>query len=54
MIVGVLLAALASAGMPYSIVIYGEFSSLLVDRTVGIGTSSSTLILHLFGGGKRL
>lgn len=54
MLIGVLLACIAAGGMPYSIVIYGEFSSLMVDRTVGVGTSSSTLILHLFGGGRKL
>ncbi|XP_075169480.1 multi drug resistance 49 [Haematobia irritans] len=51
---GILFASLASTGMPYSIVIYGEFTSLLVDRTLGIGTSSSTLFLRLFGGGRIL
>ncbi|TMW46661.1 hypothetical protein DOY81_008256 [Sarcophaga bullata] len=53
-VVGIILASLAAVGIPYSIVIYGEFSSLLIDRTRGVGTSSSTFLLQLFGGGKRL
>ncbi|XP_073848261.1 multi drug resistance 49 isoform X1 [Musca autumnalis] len=54
MLIGILLSCIGACGMPYSIVIYGEFSSLLVDRTVGVGTSSSTWILHIFGGGRKL
>lgn len=51
---GVILASLGSIGVPYSVVIYGEFTSLLIDRTTGIGTSSPTFILNIFGGGKVL
>lgn len=36
------------------IVVYGEFTTLLVDRTYGEGTSSSTYLLHMFGGGRVL
>ena len=54
MIFGVVLAALGSIGVPYSVVIYGEFTSLLIDRTTGFGTSSPTFILNIFGGGKVL
>ncbi|KAI8127489.1 Multidrug resistance protein like protein 49 [Lucilia cuprina] len=53
-VLGIILASLGSIGIPYSIVIYGEYSSLLIDRTVGVGTSSNTFILQLFGGGKKL
>ncbi|XP_037948003.1 multidrug resistance protein homolog 49 [Teleopsis dalmanni] len=53
-VLGIILASLASIGIPYSIVIYGEFTSLLIDRSVGIGTSSTTFILQLFGGGQKL
>lgn len=41
-------------GMPGFFVVYGEFTTLLVDRTLGYGTSSTTNILPLFGGGKIL
>lgn len=36
------------------IIVYGEFTSLLVERTYGIGTSSPTLMLKWFGGGRIL
>ncbi|XP_034108471.1 multidrug resistance protein homolog 49 [Drosophila albomicans] len=49
-----IVATLASIFIPYFILIYGEFTSLLIDRTVGKGTSSPTFILALFGGGQRL
>ncbi|XP_062131687.1 multidrug resistance protein homolog 49 [Drosophila sulfurigaster albostrigata] len=49
-----IVATLASIFIPYFILIYGEFTSLLIDRTVGEGTSSPTFILALFGGGQRL
>ncbi|KAH8297255.1 hypothetical protein KR044_008793 [Drosophila immigrans] len=49
-----IVATLASVFIPYFIVIYGEFTSLLIDRTVGEGSSSPTFILALFGGGQRL
>ncbi|XP_013099657.2 multidrug resistance protein homolog 49 [Stomoxys calcitrans] len=51
---GIICASVGAGGMPFSIVIYGEFTSLLVDRTVANGTSSSTLLLHIFGGGRKL
>ncbi|XP_030388573.1 multidrug resistance protein homolog 49 isoform X2 [Scaptodrosophila lebanonensis] len=53
-ILAVILATIAAVFIPYSVVIYGEFSSLLIDRTGGVGTSSPTFILALFGGGKVL
>lgn len=40
--------------MPLIIIIYGEFTTLLVDRAYSIGTSSDTVMLHLFGGGRVL
>lgn len=43
-----------SLGVPLMIIVYGEFTTLLVDRTYGEGTSSSTYLLNLFGGGKIL
>ncbi|XP_055537427.1 multidrug resistance protein homolog 49 [Wyeomyia smithii] len=53
-IVGILLASVASLGLPYGVILYGEFTTLLVDRTIGIGKSTDTSILSLFGGGKIL
>ncbi|XP_001986851.2 multidrug resistance protein homolog 49 [Drosophila grimshawi] len=49
-----IVATLASVFIPYFILIYGEFTSLLIDRNVREGTSSPTFILALFGGGRRL
>lgn len=43
-----------SFGFPFLIIIYGEFTTLLVDRSYGIGTSTPTFILKWFGGGKVL
>ncbi|XP_032292618.1 multidrug resistance protein homolog 49 [Drosophila virilis] len=54
LLLSIIVATIASVFIPYFILIYGEFTSLLIDRTVGEGTSSPTFILALFGGGKRL
>lgn len=43
-----------SFAMPMMIIIYGEFTTLLVDRTYREGTSSPTAFLWWFGGGKIL
>lgn len=51
---GVICTALKAVGMPTFYVAFGEFTTLLVDRTLGHGTSSATVILHIFGGGKIL
>ncbi|XP_037941771.1 multidrug resistance protein homolog 49-like [Teleopsis dalmanni] len=48
------LASLASICVTYCLVIYGEFTSLLIDRSVGIGSSSPTIFLQAFGGGTKL
>ncbi|XP_055605924.1 multidrug resistance protein homolog 49 [Uranotaenia lowii] len=53
-ILGVILASFASLGLPYGVILYGEFTTLLVDRTIAIGKSTDTSILSLFGGGKVL
>ncbi|XP_058456656.1 multidrug resistance protein homolog 49 [Malaya genurostris] len=53
-ILGVLLASFASLGLPYGVILYGEFTTLLVDRTIGIGKSTDTAILSMFGGGQIL
>jgi ATP-binding cassette, subfamily B (MDR/TAP), member 1 len=35
-------------------ILYGEFTTILVDREIRIGTSTRTNILRLFGGGRIL
>ncbi|XP_037946899.1 multidrug resistance protein homolog 49-like [Teleopsis dalmanni] len=47
-------ASIASVCVSYCLVIYGEFTSLLIDRSVGIGSSSPTIFLQAFGGGIKL
>ncbi|XP_055537429.1 multidrug resistance protein homolog 49-like [Wyeomyia smithii] len=53
-IVGIILASVASLGLPYGVILYGEFTTLLVDRTMRVGKSTDTSILSLFGGGAIL
>ncbi|XP_055382556.1 multidrug resistance protein homolog 65-like [Condylostylus longicornis] len=40
--------------LPIMIIVYSEFTSMLVDRTYGSGTSSKTYLLPLLGGGQIL
>lgn len=35
-------------------ILYGEFTTILVDREIRIGTSTRTNILSVFGGGRVL
>ncbi|XP_004537388.1 multidrug resistance protein homolog 49 [Ceratitis capitata] len=53
-VLGVISASLASICVPYNVIIYAEFTTLLIDRDVGTGTSTPAPILNIFGGGKRL
>lgn len=53
-VIGIIFTIVKSIAMSTIIIIYGEFTTLLVDRTLGVGTSSSTTFLHYFGGGKIL
>lgn len=50
--IGILCASLSSAGLPYDMIAYGEFTTILIDREIRTGTSTKTNILHLFGGGR--
>lgn len=45
---------LKSLALPWTIIVYGEFAALLVDRSYGIGTSSPTILHKWFGGGRIL
>lgn len=52
---GLVFGTIASFGIPWNVVTYGEFTTMLVDRTVGGNVSSTpTYLLDLFGGGKIL
>lgn len=52
--IGVFFTLIKSCMFPFLTIIYGEFSTLLVERAYGMGTSSPTIILKWFGGGKIL
>ncbi|XP_021208843.2 multidrug resistance protein homolog 49 isoform X1 [Bombyx mori] len=54
LITGVILASLNGLFVPIGVIIYGEFTSLLIDRTVMVGTSGKTLTIAMFGGGRIL
>jgi len=47
-------ALLQSLVYPIAIVVYSELVAMFIDRTLGQGTSSVTIGLSLFGGGKIL
>ncbi|XP_041969859.1 multidrug resistance protein homolog 49 [Aricia agestis] len=51
---GVIFASLNGLFVPIGVIIYGEFTSLLIDRTVMNGTSTPTLTIAMFGGGRIL
>ncbi|KOB76121.1 ATP-binding cassette sub-family B member 2, partial [Operophtera brumata] len=48
------MASLNGLFVPIGVIVYGEFTSLLIDRTVMTGTSTETLTISLFGGGRVL
>lgn len=54
MFIGTACTFVKALGTPGLIIVYGEFTTLLVDRTLGYGTSSKTILLSIFGGGKIL
>ncbi|CAH1634814.1 unnamed protein product [Spodoptera littoralis] len=54
LLVGVIMACLNGFFVPLGCIIYGEFTALLIDRTVMTGTSTETITIVLFGGGKIL
>ncbi|CAH2055806.1 unnamed protein product, partial [Iphiclides podalirius] len=54
LVAGVILATLNGLFVPIGVIIYGEFTSLLIDRTVLVGTSTPTITISMFGGGRVL
>ncbi|KAM3965965.1 multidrug resistance protein homolog 49 [Aphomia sociella] len=52
--IGVLLASVNGFFVPLGVIIYGEFTALLIERTMMTGTSSTTLTISIFGGGRIL
>lgn len=53
-VLGVIFTLFKALALPWIIIVYAEFTSLLVERMYGIGTSSPTLMLQWFGGGRVL
>lgn len=54
-LLGLLFATASAFGIPWNVVVYGEFTTLLVDRSMGGDkTSTRTYLIELFGGGKIL
>lgn len=54
MIIATVCSFVKTLGMPCSFIIFGEFTTLMVDRSLENGTTSKTFFLHIFGGGKVL
>lgn len=50
--IGIISSILKSFAQPLVIVVYGEFTALIVDRTLGIETKTKAIFLPVFGGGK--
>ncbi|EDW30068.1 GL22522 [Drosophila persimilis] len=51
---GFLMCCVKALTLPAVVIIYSEFTSMLVDRAMEFGTSSKVHALPLFGGGKSL
>ncbi|XP_003697366.2 multidrug resistance protein homolog 49-like [Apis florea] len=51
---GLIMGTLTGLCIPISTIQYGEFTTLLVDRNMKNHTSTPTLIMKWFGGGKVL
>ncbi|CAH0712783.1 unnamed protein product, partial [Brenthis ino] len=51
---GALLGVLCSGGLVAAVLIYGELTSLFIQRHNAEPPPSKALILHLFGGGRKL
>ncbi|KAJ2945156.1 hypothetical protein O0L34_g9219 [Tuta absoluta] len=54
LVLGLVLASINGLFVPIGVIIYGEFTSLLIDRTVMTGASTETLTIAWFGGGRIL
>lgn len=51
---GIITSILSALAIPLTIVLYGEFTTILIDRVKEVESSTPTLILSLFGGGRIL
>jgi len=48
------LSIIAGIGLPLILVLYGEFTTMMVDRAKDNITSTPTTLLYIFGGGRQL
>lgn len=54
MVWGLVFGVLSGQGLPLIIILYGEFTTLLVDRNMVNVTSNPTVLLQIFSGGRVL
>ncbi|XP_054735739.1 multidrug resistance protein homolog 65 isoform X1 [Anastrepha obliqua] len=52
--IGFVMSIVKALTLPAVVIVYSEFTAMLVDRSLQIGTSSKTYALPIFGGGKML
>lgn len=52
--IGFIMSAIKALTLPAVVIIYSEFTAMLVDRSYRNGTSSKTYALPIFNGGKTL
>lgn len=53
-IIGCVFTIVKSMSMPAMFIVFGEFTTLMVDRSLGNSTTSTSYLMHIFGGGKVL
>jgi hypothetical protein len=51
---GLVLSIISGNGLPVIFILYGEYTTLLVDRAKDNITSTPTTLLRFFGGGRQL
>lgn len=52
--IGFVMCCIKALTLPAVVIVYSEFTAMLVDRAMQVGTSSTVHALPLLGGGKKL
>lgn len=52
--IGFVMCCIKALTLPGVVIIYSEFTAMLVDRAMQVGTSSTVHALPILGGGKKL
>lgn len=52
--IGIACTFVKAMAMPVIMILYAELTTLLIDRTLEYGITSTTILLPIFGGGKIL